>query len=29
MKSWDRSFVNALAQRYQVVIFDNAGIGQT
>ena len=29
MESWDRSFVDALAQRYHVVIFDNAGVGQT
>ena len=29
MESWDRRFVDALAQRYHVVIFDNAGVGQT
>jgi pimeloyl-ACP methyl ester carboxylesterase len=29
MESWDRRFVNALAQHYRVVIFDNAGIGPT
>ncbi len=29
MEDWDRSFVDALAQRYHVVIFDNAGVGQT
>jgi pimeloyl-ACP methyl ester carboxylesterase len=29
MESWDRRFVDALARHYHVVIFDNAGIGQT
>jgi pimeloyl-ACP methyl ester carboxylesterase len=29
MEGWDRSFVDALAQRYRVVVFDNAGVGQT
>jgi pimeloyl-ACP methyl ester carboxylesterase len=29
MESWDRLFVDALAQHYLVVIFDNAGIGRT
>jgi pimeloyl-ACP methyl ester carboxylesterase len=29
MESWDRSFVDTLAERYHVVIFDNAGNGQT
>ncbi|MGO9792123.1 MAG: alpha/beta fold hydrolase [Solirubrobacteraceae bacterium] len=29
MEVWDRRFVDALAQRYRVVIFDNAGIGRT
>jgi pimeloyl-ACP methyl ester carboxylesterase len=29
MEVWDPRFVDALAQHYQVVIFDNAGIGQT
>ena len=29
MESWDRLFVDTLAQRYHVVIFDNAGIGPT
>ena len=29
MSGWDPRFVDALAQRYHVVIFDNAGIGQT
>src|SRR5450755_4687417 len=29
MEVWDRRFVDALAQHHQVVIFDNAGIGQT
>jgi pimeloyl-ACP methyl ester carboxylesterase len=29
MSTWDPAFVDALAQRYRVVIFDNAGIGQT
>ena len=29
MESWDRLFVEALARRYHVVIFDNAGVGQT
>jgi pimeloyl-ACP methyl ester carboxylesterase len=29
MESWDRRFVDTLAQHYHVVIFDNAGIGQT
>jgi pimeloyl-ACP methyl ester carboxylesterase len=29
MEVWDRRFVDALAQRYRVVIFDNAGIGLT
>ena len=27
MQNWDRRFVDALAQRYRVVIFDNAGVG--
>ncbi len=29
MESWDRLFVDTLAQRYHVVIFDNAGVGHT
>jgi pimeloyl-ACP methyl ester carboxylesterase len=29
MEVWDRSLVDALAQHHRVVIFDNAGIGQT
>ena len=29
MDVWDRRFIDALAQRYRVVIFDNAGIGGT
>ena len=29
MESWDRRFVDALAEHYRVVIFDNAGIGGT
>ncbi|MGB9111533.1 MAG: alpha/beta hydrolase [Acidimicrobiales bacterium] len=29
MQVWDRRFVDALAQRYRVVIFNNAGIGGT
>jgi pimeloyl-ACP methyl ester carboxylesterase len=29
MEAWDRRFVDALAQHYRVVIFDNAGIGRT
>jgi len=29
MQTWDRRLVDALAQRYRVVIFDNAGIGGT
>jgi len=29
MESWDRLFVDTLAQHYRVVIFDNAGIGLT
>jgi pimeloyl-ACP methyl ester carboxylesterase len=29
MEGWDRSFVDALARHYRVVIFDNAGVGQT
>jgi len=29
METWDPRLVNALAQRYRVVIFDNAGIGGT
>ena len=27
MEGWDRRFVDALAQHYRVVIFDNAGVG--
>lgn len=29
MQGWDRRFVDALARRYRVVIFDNAGVGRT
>jgi pimeloyl-ACP methyl ester carboxylesterase len=29
METWDWRFVDALAMRYRVVIFDNAGVGQT
>ena len=29
METWDPRLVNALAQRYRVVIFDNAGLGGT
>lgn len=29
METWDRRFVDTLAQRYRVVIFDNAGLGRT
>jgi len=29
MEGWDQRFVDALAQHYRVVIFDNAGTGQT
>jgi pimeloyl-ACP methyl ester carboxylesterase len=29
METWDPRVVNALAQRYRVVIFDNAGLGET
>jgi pimeloyl-ACP methyl ester carboxylesterase len=29
MEAWDPRFVDALAQRFRVVIFDNAGIGLT
>lgn len=29
METWDPRLVNALAQRYRVVIFDNAGLGET
>jgi len=29
MEAWDQRLVNALAQHYRVVIFDNAGVGQT
>ena len=29
MEAWDPRFVDTLAQRYRVVIFDNAGIGNT
>ena len=29
MESWDRRFIDALAQHYRVVIFDNAGVSQT
>jgi pimeloyl-ACP methyl ester carboxylesterase len=29
MEVWDPRFVDALAQHYRVVIFDNAGVGQT
>jgi pimeloyl-ACP methyl ester carboxylesterase len=29
MESWDRRLIDALAQHYRVVIFDNAGVGQT
>ena len=29
MEGWDRRFVDALAQHYHVVTFDNAGVGRT
>jgi pimeloyl-ACP methyl ester carboxylesterase len=29
MESWDSRFVDALAKHYRVVIFDNAGVGDT
>jgi pimeloyl-ACP methyl ester carboxylesterase len=29
MEVWDRRFVDALARRHRVVIFDNAGVGHT
>jgi pimeloyl-ACP methyl ester carboxylesterase len=29
METWDRRFVDTLAEHYRVVIFDNAGIGPT
>ena len=29
MQTWDPRFVDALAKRYRVVIFDNAGIDGT
>jgi pimeloyl-ACP methyl ester carboxylesterase len=29
MSTWDPRFVDALARRYRVVVFDNAGLGQT
>ena len=29
MEGWDRRFADALAQHHRVVIFDNAGVGQT
>ena len=29
MEAWDPQFVDSLARRYRVVIFDNAGIGST
>jgi pimeloyl-ACP methyl ester carboxylesterase len=29
MEGWDRRFIDTVAQHYHVVIFDNAGIGQT
>jgi pimeloyl-ACP methyl ester carboxylesterase len=29
MEDWDRRFVDALAEHYRVVMFDNAGIGRT
>lgn len=29
METWDRTFVDSLAQRYRVYVFDNAGIGPT
>jgi pimeloyl-ACP methyl ester carboxylesterase len=29
MDEWAPSFVDALAQRFRVVVFDNAGVGQT
>jgi pimeloyl-ACP methyl ester carboxylesterase len=28
MEGWDRRFVDALAEHYRFVIFDNAGIGR-
>lgn len=29
METWDRRLVDGLAERYRVVVFDNAGIGKT
>jgi pimeloyl-ACP methyl ester carboxylesterase len=29
METWDRRFVDTLAERYRVVIFENAGLGRT
>ena len=29
MEGWDRRLVDALARHYRIVIFDNAGVGQT
>ncbi len=29
MEDWDPDFVDALAQHYRVIIFDNAGVGRT